>query len=165
VVPGLLIYVVSYQFVSRSIETWFDVEVEGALNAGVNLARVTLETLASDMAANTRSASSQLSQVPDAGAGLVLERMRDQLGASDLVLWSAAGQPLASAGQSLLKLNPTRPSAQMLQQARQQRGAWQIEGWKMPSMRTRRCMRACVCSFPWSIRAWGCWKNHAIWRR
>lgn len=128
VVPGLLIYVVSYQFVSRSIETWFDVEVEGALNAGVNLARVTLETLASDMAANTRSASSQLSQVPDAGAGLVLERMRDQLGASDLVLWSAAGQPLASAGQSLLKLNPTRPSAQMLQQARQQRGAWQIEG-------------------------------------
>jgi len=128
VVPGLLIYVVSYQFVSRSIETWFDVEVEGALNAGVNLARVTLETLASDMAANTRSASSQLSQVPDAGAGLVLERMRDQLGASDLVLWSAVGQPLASAGQSLLKLNPTRPSAQMLQQARQQRGAWQIEG-------------------------------------
>lgn len=30
VVPGLLIYVVSYQFVSRSIESWFDVKVEGA---------------------------------------------------------------------------------------------------------------------------------------
>ncbi len=29
VVPGLLIYVVSYQFVSRSIESWFDVKVEG----------------------------------------------------------------------------------------------------------------------------------------
>jgi nitrogen fixation/metabolism regulation signal transduction histidine kinase len=29
--PGLLIYVVSYQFVSRSIESWFDVKVEGAL--------------------------------------------------------------------------------------------------------------------------------------
>jgi nitrogen fixation/metabolism regulation signal transduction histidine kinase len=27
--PGLLIYVVSYQFVSRSIESWFDVKVEG----------------------------------------------------------------------------------------------------------------------------------------
>ena len=26
-VPGLLIYVVSYQFVSRSIESWFDVKV------------------------------------------------------------------------------------------------------------------------------------------
>jgi hypothetical protein len=36
--PGLLIYVVSYQFVSRSIESWFDVKVEGALSAGVSLA-------------------------------------------------------------------------------------------------------------------------------
>ena len=36
--PGLLIYVVSYQFVTRSIESWFDVKVEGALEAGLNLA-------------------------------------------------------------------------------------------------------------------------------
>jgi nitrogen fixation/metabolism regulation signal transduction histidine kinase len=31
-VPGVLIYVVSYQFVSRSIESWFDVKVESALD-------------------------------------------------------------------------------------------------------------------------------------
>ena len=73
VVPGLLIYVVSYQFVSRSIESWFDVKVEGALSAGVNLASVTLETVANDMANNTRAASQQLAQVPDAAAGVVLE--------------------------------------------------------------------------------------------
>ena len=35
--PGLLIYVVSYQFVTRSIESWFDVKVEGALSAGAGL--------------------------------------------------------------------------------------------------------------------------------
>ena len=128
VVPGVLIYVVSYQFVSRSIETWFDVEVEGALNAGVNLARTTLDTIAGDVAANTRTASNQLVNVPDAGAGLVLERMRDQLGANDLILWSASGQALASAGKSLLTLNPERPSLQMQRQAQQQRVAWQIEG-------------------------------------
>ena len=29
--PGVTIYFVSYQFVSRSIESWFDVKVEGAL--------------------------------------------------------------------------------------------------------------------------------------
>ncbi len=128
VVPGVLIYVVSYQFVSRSIESWFDVEVEGALNAGVSLARVTLDTLAGDMASNTRSAGNQLAQVPDAAAGLVLERMRDQLGASDLVLWSSTGQALASAGRSLFTLNPERPSAQMLRQAQDQRVTWQLEG-------------------------------------
>ena len=31
VVPGTIIYVVSYQFVSRSIESWFDVKFETAL--------------------------------------------------------------------------------------------------------------------------------------
>ena len=41
VVPGVLIYTVSYQFVSRSIESWFDVKVEGALDAGLNLGRGT----------------------------------------------------------------------------------------------------------------------------
>lgn len=51
--PGVLIYVVSYQFVSRSIESWFDVKVEGALAAGVSLARATLDTQVSEAA--TRS--------------------------------------------------------------------------------------------------------------
>jgi len=48
VVPGVLIYVVSYQFVSRSIESWFDVKVEAALVAGLNLGRATLDTLSND---------------------------------------------------------------------------------------------------------------------
>ena len=118
VVPGLLIYVVSYQFVSRSIESWFDVKVEGALSAGVNLASVTLETIANDMANNTRSASQQLAQVPDAAAGLVLERIREQLGATDVILWNSAGVAVASAGTSLLELAPERPSAQQLRSLR-----------------------------------------------
>ena len=84
--PGMLIYVVSYQFVSRSIESWFDVKVEGALSAGVSLASVTLDTVANEMAHNTRTASAPLSLLPDSEAGYELERIRDQLGASDLLL-------------------------------------------------------------------------------
>ena len=45
VLPGLVIYVVSYQFVARSIETWFDVKVERALSSGLNLGRTTLNVL------------------------------------------------------------------------------------------------------------------------
>ncbi|MFN3376816.1 MAG: ATP-binding protein [Burkholderiaceae bacterium] len=127
-VPGVLIYVVSYQFVTRSIESWFDVKVEGALSAGVNLARVSLESMATDMAAKTRTASAQLAGVPDAAAGLVLERIRDQLGASDVVLWNANGQAIAGAGQSRFDLSPDRPSAAQLRNARQQRATAQIEG-------------------------------------
>ncbi|MDL5038734.1 sensor histidine kinase [Comamonas resistens] len=120
--PGLLIYVVSYQFVSRSIESWFDVKVEGALTAGVSLASATLDTVANDMANNTRTAGLQLSQVSDAGAALMLERIRDQIGASDVVLWNASGKAIASAGKSQFSLAPERPSAQMMRSLREQGG-------------------------------------------
>ncbi|MGL4809923.1 MAG: HAMP domain-containing protein, partial [Giesbergeria sp.] len=126
--PGLLIYYVSYQFVSRSIESWFDVKVEGALAAGVSLAGATLELQASETATRARSLSAQLAQTPDSTAGLVLERIRDQLGASDVLLWNASGQLVASVGQSRYRLDQERPSAQQLRNVRQQRAVGQIEG-------------------------------------
>ncbi|MDO8370372.1 ATP-binding protein [Polaromonas sp. YR568] len=126
--PGMMIYVVSYQFVSRSIESWFDVKVEGALDAGLNLGRVTLDTLATELGNKTRAAAGQLTQTPDASAGLALERLREQLAVSDVVLWSASGQMIASAGDSRYSLKPERPPAQLLRSARNQRVATQIEG-------------------------------------
>ncbi|MDP2255085.1 MAG: ATP-binding protein [Polaromonas sp.] len=126
--PGMMIYVVSYQFVSRSIESWFDVEVEGALASGLNLGRATLDTLAADLGNKTRQAATQLSETPDALAGLALERLREQLSASDVVLWSASGQMIASAGESRFLFQPERPSVQQLRNARTQRVVTQIEG-------------------------------------
>lgn len=126
--PGMMIYVVSYQFVSRSIESWFDVKVEGALDAGLNLGRVTLDTLAAELGNKTRAAAAQLTQTPDTSAGLALERLREQLAVSDVVLWSASGQLIASAGDSRYSLKPERPPTQLLRNARSQRVATQIEG-------------------------------------
>lgn len=126
--PGMLIYVVSYQFVSRSIESWFDVKVEGALEAGLNLGRATLETLSGDLAGKTRSAAQQLQDTSDVTASLALERVREQIAASDVMLWSGNGQLLASVGQSQLQLTPERPSPQQLRTARLQRGTTWTEG-------------------------------------
>ena len=131
-VPGLLIYVVSYQFVSRSIESWFDVKVEGALDAGLNLGRATLDTLSGDLAAKTRNAANQLAETPDASAGLILERIREQLAATDVVLWSGSGQMIASAGQSRFQLNPERPTPQQLRTARARRMTTVIDGLDDP---------------------------------
>ncbi|TNF58965.1 MAG: HAMP domain-containing protein [Burkholderiales bacterium] len=128
VLPGLLIYTVSYQFVSRSIETWFDVRVESALNAGLNLGRTTLDTLTADLSGKTRVAAEGLARATDAQAVLALERIREQLGASDLVLWSASGQALGSSGLSRFLLNPERPSPAQLRQARQSRVIAQVDG-------------------------------------
>ncbi|MFV0680414.1 ATP-binding protein [Ottowia sp.] len=128
VLPGLLIYVVSYQFVSRSIESWFDVKVEGALASGLTLARTSLDTQARDFGNQLRSASSQLTNVPDALVAVPLEQLRVQLGATDVALWSGSGRLVASVGQSRFQLLPERPSAQMLRTLRSQGVATQIEG-------------------------------------
>ena len=128
VLPGLLIYVVSYQFVSRSIESWFDVKVEGALESGLTLARTSLDTQARDFGNQLRTASAALADTPDALVALPLEQMRTQLGATDVTLWSPSGRLLASAGQSRFQLTAERPSAQMLRSLRSQGVATQIEG-------------------------------------
>jgi nitrogen fixation/metabolism regulation signal transduction histidine kinase len=128
VVPGVLIYTVSYQFVSRSIENWFDVKVEGALAAGLTLGRVTLDTLGQDLGQKTRQAASQLSDVSEASAGLVLERLREQLGARDVVLWNGNGHLVASAGQSRFQIRPERPTANQLREVRQKNVLTWIEG-------------------------------------
>ena len=135
-VPGLLIYVVSYQFVSRSIESWFDVKVEGALDAGLNLGRATLDTLSSDLANKTRAAAGQLAETPQTSSGLVLERVREQLSAVDVVLWTGNGQMIASAGQSRFQLNPDRPTPQQLRTARTQRSFTVVEGLDDPGVST-----------------------------
>jgi nitrogen fixation/metabolism regulation signal transduction histidine kinase len=130
--PGLLIYVVSYQFVSRSIESWFDVKVEGALDAGLNLGRVTLDALSNDLANKTRNAATQLAEVPDASLPIALDRLREQLPANDVILWSPSGQLVASAGESRFKLNPERPTAQQIRNTRAQRSIAIVEGLDEP---------------------------------
>ena len=126
--PGLLIYGVSYQFVSRSIETWFDVKVEGALQAGLSLGRVTLETLAGDLSIKARIAATALNDPGQGPAELQLEKWAEQLGASDIALWSARGQLLGSAGDSRLQLNPAAPSSIQFRLARSERSTYWIEG-------------------------------------
>ncbi|GAA6141315.1 ATP-binding protein [Hydrogenophaga sp. 5NK40-0174] len=118
--PGLLIYTVSYQFVSRSIESWFDVRVESALTAGVNLGRTTLDTLAISLSSETSVAADDLARASNASAALAIDRVREQLGASDVVLWSESGKVLASAGESRFSIAPERPSAGFVRQARTQ---------------------------------------------
>ncbi|ODU56006.1 MAG: PAS domain-containing sensor histidine kinase [Comamonadaceae bacterium SCN 68-20] len=126
--PGLVIYTVSYQFVSRSIEAWFDVRVAGALDAGLALGKGTLDALVADVANKTRVAAERLSDSRDAIAPLAMEALREQMGARDVSLLGAGGQVLFTAGGSAAAVPPERPGAQLLRQARLVGVASQIEG-------------------------------------
>lgn len=129
VIPGVLIYVVSYQFVSRSIESWFDVKVEAALVAGLNLGRATLDTLSTDLSKQARAAATQLSDVSEVSASIALEKLREQMGVSDAVLWTVSGRMVASAGQSRFQIRPERPPLQQLKDARQKGSIEWVEGF------------------------------------
>jgi len=126
--PGLVIYTVSYQFVSRSISAWFDVRVAGALDAGLALGKGTLEALAADVRAKTRVAAERLGEAPLSTQPLQLERLREQIGALEVSLVAAGGQVLLSAGGSAASGPPERPTPALLREVRQREVASQIEG-------------------------------------
>jgi nitrogen fixation/metabolism regulation signal transduction histidine kinase len=130
VIPGVLIYTVSVQFVSRSIETWFDARVAAALDAGLALGRTTLEGLSSDLVAKTRLAAERLAENRAPIGPLALERVREQIAARDVMLLGANGQMLASASArpGAESLPPERPPATLLRQARATGAISQVEG-------------------------------------
>lgn len=128
VLPGVLVYTVSYLFVSRSIESWFDVQVEGALDAGLALGRGTLDTLVNDLAGKTRLAAERISDGPERAQPLALERLREQLAAQEVAVLGLNGQRLASAGAAGNLFTAERVTPNQLRQARTQRIVAQLEG-------------------------------------
>ncbi len=130
--PGLVIYTVSYQFASRSIEAWFDVKVAGALDAGLALGKGTLEVLANDLATKARGAAERLAD-ESRGSGsqanpLALERLREQTDSQEASWVMANGQVLITAGSRTDASTPDRPPPGLLRQARQTGMASVIEG-------------------------------------
>jgi nitrogen fixation/metabolism regulation signal transduction histidine kinase len=92
VVPGIILYSVSWQFVSKSIETWFDVKVESALNSGLELGRVTLRIAQEEILSEGKFIAEQIVQVP-AGTtseqvGSMVIKIRNQFGIQEVSLFN-----------------------------------------------------------------------------
>jgi nitrogen fixation/metabolism regulation signal transduction histidine kinase len=128
VVPGVLIYVVSVQFLSRSIESWFDVRVDRALESGLTLGRAVLETQQAELAAKARSMAIELAEVPASMQLAALDRLRDRAGVHEASIVSAGGRLIGASGASASTLVPELPTPAQLKQARQQRAFAVIEG-------------------------------------
>jgi len=128
VVPGVLIYTVSYQFVSRSIETWFDARVEVALDAGLALGRGMLDAQVNDLRTKTRLTAERLGDSRSLPTPLALERLREQLAAQEVAVLGGTGQSLVAAGSDVAAIAPERPPAALLRQARATGVVSQLEG-------------------------------------
>ncbi|MBI1891308.1 MAG: HAMP domain-containing protein [Burkholderiales bacterium] len=128
ILPGLVIYLVSVQFVSRSIESWFDVRVESALESGLNLGRAALESSLTDLSGKARSMALELADLPDSAQATQLARLRGQSQTQEATIVSANGRIIATDGGLLGSFAPDLPTPAMLHQARLTRGYSIIEG-------------------------------------
>lgn len=125
VVPGMLIYTASYQFVNRSIESLFDQRLASALEAGLKLGQGTLDGLRNDLEARTRNAAERWEE--SGLTPLALERLREQMSARSVALVGSNGQILLAAGGDAAAL-PERPGAGLLAQARNAGVVSRLEG-------------------------------------
>ncbi len=127
ILPGLVIYGVSVQFALRSIESWFDVRVDAALEGGLNLGRATLDFLLEDLAAKARQIALDLSD-SQAQSAQQLERLREQAGVDSATLFATSGQVIASSSAKFSALMPATPGNTLLRRARLGSGYRAVEG-------------------------------------
>jgi nitrogen fixation/metabolism regulation signal transduction histidine kinase len=128
VLPGALVYGVSMQFAVKSIESWFDVRVDKALEGGLSLGRSALDYLLADLAEKGRVMALDLSDPSGTPRQAQLNRLREQTGVQTATLLSGSGQVIASSSSEMGALLPDLPSATHLRQARQGRGYSAVEG-------------------------------------
>ncbi|MEY3798771.1 MAG: hypothetical protein RLZZ406_72, partial [Pseudomonadota bacterium] len=125
VVPGLILYGVSLQFVSRSIETWFDVKVESALNSGLELGRVTLQIAQEEILAEGNFIAEQVVQVPPGTSsdqvGVMIMKIRNQFGIQEVSLFNIQRNLILTSEQGAKKHLPA-PSAEVVTEAFKKKG-------------------------------------------
>ncbi|HET9735602.1 MAG TPA: ATP-binding protein [Burkholderiales bacterium] len=129
-VPGALVYTVSVQFLTKSIESWFDVKVDAALEGGIALGQSAVDRMLAEMQVKGRAMALELAERSNAQLVSSLNRLREQAGVQEAVVVSGSGKLLASASEDVSRFVPELPSAQVLRQARSSRGFGFIDAFE-----------------------------------
>jgi nitrogen fixation/metabolism regulation signal transduction histidine kinase len=130
ILPGLVIFMVSVQFVSHSIESWFDVKIEAALQSGLNLGHAALDEALVELSAKGQTVAATLSGQDDTGAQLALSQLVSNTeGMQSALLLDASGKLVASASEDRrADLTADLPNPQMVRQAAMPGGYARAEG-------------------------------------
>jgi nitrogen fixation/metabolism regulation signal transduction histidine kinase len=119
-IPLALVYYFSVQFISRGIDSWFDVRIEQALNDALLLGRTSLEAIKEDQLQRVRDALPTLSELgSDRDLVRELDLLRERAGFSEITLFARNGRVLAYSSESSSALMPTRrPTKGIVDQVR-----------------------------------------------
>ncbi len=129
ILPGAVIYLVSIQFMSRSIESWFDVRVETALDSGVKLAQSVLDSSRENLTHRATHLSSELSGMsPSEQTSLLVSRFRNAEDGPQVIVINDKGQIIASSEPNYQAVQPNLPVDSMLEQIEGSQPYSAIEG-------------------------------------
>jgi nitrogen fixation/metabolism regulation signal transduction histidine kinase len=128
IVPGIVIYLVSVQFVSRSIESWFNVKVESALESGLNLGRAALESSLRDLRLKAAGVSEELADMSDSLIAARLPKIIERNQLQEAIVVNSSGKLVASTNTKLTRLLPELPTPSMLSRAHSSEGFGVIDG-------------------------------------
>ncbi|OFZ68310.1 MAG: PAS domain-containing sensor histidine kinase [Betaproteobacteria bacterium RBG_16_56_24] len=100
VLPGILVYAVSVQFLGKSIESWFDVRVEKALEGGLNLGRSSLDNSLGELAKKARFTAASIAGKQPRQHQRVLDRLVDEKSVQEAALFTGKGNLIAFSSSS-----------------------------------------------------------------
>jgi nitrogen fixation/metabolism regulation signal transduction histidine kinase len=118
-VPGLVVYLVSVNFITKSIDSWFNVKVEAALEGGLTLGKTALDILLFGVQTNAENMAESLSLQPADAHSSLLSDLRQKSGIQDVTLLTPDGKIIAvSSGGNSTSFLPLLPTNNQLQEAR-----------------------------------------------
>ncbi|MCR4299677.1 MAG: ATP-binding protein [Gallionella sp.] len=116
VLPGIFVYVVSVQFLGKSIESWFDVRVEKALEGGLNLGRSGLDNSLKELTKKTQFIALLLAEKKPEQYQRALEQLVDEAVTQEAALFSTKGNVVAFSSSGSARL-PDLPDSDVLRLA------------------------------------------------
>ncbi|MEW5769122.1 MAG: ATP-binding protein [Pseudomonadota bacterium] len=118
--PGMVVYGVSVQFLISSIESWFDVRMEKALDGGLALGRSALEHVQREVVHKSETLAQELSELPPVLQTARLDELRENAGLQEATLFDEGGGMLGFASGTRGNLLPPPPEPGAIWQARLQ---------------------------------------------
>ncbi|ABI58666.1 MULTISPECIES: sensor histidine kinase [Nitrosomonas] len=126
ILPGALVYGISVQFLGKSIESWFDVKVDRALEGGLTLGQTILDNLLEELQKKARAAAIDLAE-PSSFPLTVLNQLLIQSQIQEATLFNQDGKVIAFTGLDDTVLFPEIPNTEAMRRIRMQRDYSAVE--------------------------------------
>lgn len=121
IIPLLIVFYFSMQFINRGIDTWFNVEVEAGLDDALTLSRNALAMQMRDHVAATEQVAERLRTTNSSQFIYEIGSLRQEIGANELTLFGKNGRIIATNSDQTAGSAPKRVSEELLMQVRQNR--------------------------------------------